>query len=143
MTSYITKYPTRKTLKTILLAPINKLRHKQTIDHIKDILNRMDEPKVIDCDKGWYPLLVQINKSLRELDPHYKVIQVKEKYGGLRYYFDTNSGKAKRMRNIVIFYEDQSYSICEMTGKKGQLMRKNGVYKTLHRSFYDEGWNFV
>lgn len=41
----------------------------------------------IDCDRGWYPLLVALDKELAAIDPDYQVLQVKEKFGGLRYYY--------------------------------------------------------
>jgi hypothetical protein len=42
----------------------------------------------ISCDRGWYPLLVELDEQLRKLLPNYELHQVKEKYGGLRYYFE-------------------------------------------------------
>lgn len=42
----------------------------------------------ISCDRGWYPLLVELDKQLRALLPDYVICQVKEKYGGLRYYWE-------------------------------------------------------
>jgi hypothetical protein len=42
----------------------------------------------ISCDRGWYPLLVELDEQLRTLLPNYELHQVKEKYGGLRYYFE-------------------------------------------------------
>lgn len=45
----------------------------------------------ISCDRGWYPLLVELDEQLRALLPNYVLHQVKEKFGGLRYYWE--SGK--------------------------------------------------
>jgi hypothetical protein len=42
----------------------------------------------VRCDRGWYPLLVEIDEQLRTLLPNYELNQVKEKYGGLRYYWE-------------------------------------------------------
>ncbi len=42
----------------------------------------------ISCDRGWYPLLVELDEQLRTLLPDYVIHQVKEKYGGLRYYWE-------------------------------------------------------
>jgi len=43
----------------------------------------------ISCDRGWYPLLVELDGQLRTLLPDYVIHQVKEKYGGLRYYWES------------------------------------------------------
>lgn len=40
----------------------------------------------IRCDKGWYPLLCELDKKLTEIFSDYQVHQVKEKFGTLRYY---------------------------------------------------------
>lgn len=40
----------------------------------------------IGCGPGWYRLLVELDTQLAALDPDYRVQQVKEKFGTLRYY---------------------------------------------------------
>ena len=74
--------------------------------------------KWIDCGRGWYPLLIETDQKLAALDPHYEVWQVKEKFGGLRYYFcfvtdgtDEEAGQA-----IVDEAERKSFTICEVCG---------------------------
>jgi hypothetical protein len=42
----------------------------------------------ISCSRGWYPLLVELDEQLRALLPNYVIYQVKEKFGGLRYYWE-------------------------------------------------------
>jgi hypothetical protein len=42
----------------------------------------------ISCDRGWYALIVELDEQLRALLPNYAINQVKEKYGGLRYYWE-------------------------------------------------------
>ena len=41
----------------------------------------------ISCDRGWYPLLVELDEQLRMVLHNYVLHQVKEKFGGLRYYW--------------------------------------------------------
>ena len=38
------------------------------------------------CDEGWYPLIAGLHEQLSVLVPDYTLVQVKEKFGGLRYY---------------------------------------------------------
>jgi hypothetical protein len=40
----------------------------------------------IQCDKGWYPLICELDEKIIEIFPDYEIHQVKEKYGTLRYY---------------------------------------------------------
>jgi hypothetical protein len=41
----------------------------------------------IGCSRGWYPILVELDEQLCSLFPQYELHQVKEKYGGLRFYW--------------------------------------------------------
>jgi hypothetical protein len=126
----------------------NKIRNKiddRREQKLEDIYPHFMEgyiPKIY-CGKGWYPLILCLHQELYNLDPEYKIFEIKEKFGGLRFNFETSSSKARKMSDIARFYEGQSFTICELTGRKGQLMRRKGVYKTLHRCFHDDGWNFV
>ena len=42
---------------------------------------------MLSTDAGWDEIIAEANGRLSELDPDYKVDQVKEKFGGLRYYY--------------------------------------------------------
>lgn len=42
----------------------------------------------VACDSGWYSLIVELDEQLRALLPNYVIHQIKEKYGGLRYYWE-------------------------------------------------------
>ena len=57
---------------------------------LKKILRRFGEewPAYIACGPGWYPILVDLDQKLNEVAPHYELAQVKEKYGGLRFYVE-------------------------------------------------------
>lgn len=98
-------------------------------------------PKEISCDDGWLLLLTELHEAMCEIDPNYRLYQVKEKFGGLCFYYAiSNPELFRKVRDLVSFYEDLSLGICEVTGKPGTLMIRNGVYKTLNESFKDEGW---
>lgn len=40
----------------------------------------------IACGPGWHQLLVELDTTLARIEPGYEVHQIKEKFGGLRYY---------------------------------------------------------
>lgn len=51
--------------------------------------------------------------------------QVKEKLGGLRFYYD---GGDEHIRGMISMAENMSYSICETCGDKGTLQRGGYLY---------------
>lgn len=59
------------------------------------------------CGKGWYWILEELDQKLLKLDPYYKIIQVKEKFGGLRYYFETEATGV--LREIMYDCQAQAY----------------------------------
>lgn len=80
----------------------------------------------IHVDAGWYPLIVDTDSRLAELESEYLVHQVKEKYATLRYYckpssdipspvlldvFDAITDEAERISAIT----------CERCGEPGAL----------------------
>jgi RNA polymerase-binding transcription factor DksA len=110
----------------------------------------------ISCSRGWYPLLVELDEQLRALLPNYVIHQVKEKFGGLRYYWDPGeevrdpsdpggeaivggeAAIAERERRIELAHklvasaERRAGATCELCGAAGQLHRtRAGKYKTL------------
>jgi hypothetical protein len=64
--------------------------------------------------------------------PH--LVQVKEKFGALRFYINTGSDEIFKK---IHSYENQSYEICETCGEKGEL-RLVGWYKTLCNKHHEE-----
>jgi len=55
------------------------------------------------------------------------IVQVKEKYGGLRFY---TYGGNDYVRGMIDFAESMSYKICECCGNPGKLSQK-GWWRTL------------
>ena len=75
--------------------------------------------------KGWHSLL----DTLYDAKPKdVVVLQVKEKYGGLRFYI---GGASKEYHDLITKVEDLSYSTCERCGKPGTTSRVKGWYTTL------------
>lgn len=114
---------------------------------IKETLqSRIKDPnfKSISCDDGWLHLLYQLNYEITIIDPDYEIIQIKEKFGGLRFYYKaSNPSLRSQINEVVSFYESLSLRTCEITGLPGKLMHKDGRYKTLNSSFLSQGWKEV
>ena len=92
--------------------------------------------KSVDVDEGWYQIVVDCDNLLTEIDPDYQIAQIKQKFGGLRYYVqpsDVNNGELYvKMNAVVLAYEKIASITCEATGKPGVLMKsKGGWVKTL------------
>ena len=108
----------------------------EVAEHIENLKSRID-PEMrwshIDCESGWYRLIVDCDKELLSLDPHYVPVQIKQKFGGLRYYYNTSADEetALKMREVVDKYEALSVQTCEISGQPGKLMNCRGFYQTL------------
>jgi hypothetical protein len=84
--------------------------------------------RFFECDEGWYQLIKDLIVDLIELGWNKEVCQVKEKFGGLRFYINEGSDE---IHDRITEAERQSYEICEITGKPGQLRNDIGWYTTL------------
>lgn len=43
-------------------------------------------------EDGWWPVIEELDKNLSLVVPGYRILQIKEKFFGLRYYIDTTRG---------------------------------------------------
>lgn len=84
---------------------------------------------------GWKKLVLETDAMLAYVDPDYKIQQVKEKFGTLRYYFGTmhEYGTIEHdiMDSIVRAAESRSAGICEYCGKWGEMRDDRYWLKTL------------
>jgi hypothetical protein len=79
----------------------------------------------LECGDGWFNLLLElvtgleaeINSLPTEEQTHFKVIQVKEKYGTLRFYMNGTD----KMYDLIAEAERKSAETCELCGDVGKL----------------------
>jgi len=76
---------------------------------------------------GWLPILKKLIEDLIELGWNKEILDIKEKFGGLRFYIHEGTDE---IYNKIIKAEQESYKTCENCGQPGQI-RNNGWYKTL------------
>ncbi|MFZ9715907.1 MAG: hypothetical protein ACO3CH_00430 [Ilumatobacteraceae bacterium] len=92
-------------------------------------------PPTISCDEGWHTLVIDCHLELWAIDPNYSILQIKEKFGTLRYYFSPSEPMAhlrKEMNKVVAVYESVSSYKCEKCGDMGATLRnRNRWMKTL------------
>jgi hypothetical protein len=110
----------------------------QSIGGFKNGFNLESNP-ITDSDffevgLGWFPLIKDLITDLIELGWDKEVCQVKEKFGGLRFYINAATSEAhKRISQSEI----ESMNICEVTGKPGKLRTDIGWYRTLCDEEYE------
>lgn len=86
-----------------------------------------------ECGNGWFPLIKELIVDLIELGWDKQICQVKEKFGGLRFYINEGSDEIYKR---IVRAEDDSYKICEVTGDVGELRTDIGWYRTLCEDEY-------
>jgi hypothetical protein len=78
-------------------------------------------------ESGWSDILKRLVDDLFWLGWDGRVLQVKEKFGGLRFYINTGSDA---IHDRISQAENESYKTCEQCGKPG-VPRGGGWIKTL------------
>ena len=84
---------------------------------------------------GWFPLIKELIEDLISLGWDKQTCQVKEKFGGLRFYINTGSDE---IFDRISKAEEDSYKICEKCGKPGELRNDIGWYRTLCDEEYEK-----
>ena len=85
-----------------------------------------------ECGEGWYQLLHNLCRELLTLfdknnvdAEQFRVLQVKEKFGALRFYYSVSllpEDLHTEIRRIINKYENISKTTCERCGQPGKLM---------------------
>lgn len=89
---------------------------------------------MISLPKGWESIVERLHSVLYALDPDYTIGQVKEKFGGLRFYADCTNQELTvnaAFHNAISLAELASYAICEVCGMSGRLRTDRGWITTL------------
>jgi hypothetical protein len=75
--------------------------------------------------KGWAPLINRVFDKLETIKGSIKIVQVKEKWGGLRIYTDYSN---KELDKVIYDVEHESLEMCEVCGQSGKLRGKSWYY---------------
>ena len=76
------------------------------------------EETCIECRDGWFDLLMDLSTALEALGEDIEVVQVKEKYGTLRFYINGGTAKADELISAA---EARSSVTCDICGAEGTL----------------------
>lgn len=84
---------------------------------------------------GWLWLVAQLHTDLIKIDPDYRIDQVKEKFGGLRYYVTLSCDKEKsdQCYELISKAEKDSFTICETCGLPGKELDTGWLLTTCER----------
>ena len=96
-------------------------------DDLLDILSRMAVGywPTIGCEKGWYPILVQLNKELKEITDNYEVLTVKTVHGELTFNIkvpDFEHNLLPSMTSSITVARGRCRCTCEKCGEKGDTI---------------------
>ncbi len=85
------------------------------------------------CGPGWYPIIERLSADLAEIVRHdglkrFRVVQVKEKFGGLRVYV---KGSNERALNRIAEAERESELTCEGCGAPSRIRSVDGWLTTV------------
>jgi len=89
--------------------------------------------------KGWHDILLRLYDDLVDLGWDYSLLQVKEKFGGLRFYIGLGSNE---IHERISQAERESLETCEECGQPGTLEARSFWVRTLcptHAEEYIEG----
>jgi hypothetical protein len=97
------------------------------------------EPYGLECGDGWKDIIHRTHDKLKYIDPEYKISQIKEKFGGLRYYYNMSFDsyddvRRQIMDDIVAAAELESFRTCELCGVSG--LSKEVETRNLNRWYY-------
>lgn len=95
-----------------------------------------------ECDNGWIGLIDELSKKLEEINNKYPnfedriyAVQVKQKFGGLRFYCYSTDNICKEdyelKDRLIEQAEKASYTICEMCSKPAKSVNSRGWISTL------------
>ncbi|ABK69409.1 hypothetical protein [Mycobacterium avium] len=107
-------------------------------DDLRAIMRRIPPNwgRWVGCSRGWYPIIIALDQALAAIDPAYELHQVKEKFGGLRFYFHASESiteaDRQRMEQLVDEAEEKCERTCELCGEPGvRHVTPRGWYRTL------------
>jgi hypothetical protein len=110
----------------------------------KKLLDRIDPSygKWISCSSGWYRILEELDAKLTYLYPDYKIAQVKEKFGTLRFYTEgvPFGVVGDLMDDAIRQAEKESSKTCEICGKSSMRGGNGWVYDQSVGTRVRGGW---
>jgi len=84
-----------------------------------------------ETDRGWNAIIWHLTEAIEKVptkSKEFEIVQVKEKFGGLRYYVE---GGGEGVYELIDEAEKLAWHTCEKCGEPGKLDSRYGWYLTL------------
>jgi len=95
---------------------------------MKPLTNYLTEEQAVDCvGKGWENLVRRVYNAKTGMGTPVGIIQVKEKWGGLRIYTDYYDS---HLEEVIMKVGEESLTVCEVCGSPAGLVKKGTWYQT-------------
>ena len=92
----------------------------------------------LDHGDGWFKIWVELIDRLKDLNlEEFKFIQIKEKFGKLRVYYDSLDKDTNKINKIIAWAERKSAKTCEVCGNPGKL-EDDGWLRTICKECRDK-----
>jgi hypothetical protein len=96
--------------------------------------NKVTDSDFFQVSLGWNLIIKNLIQDLIRLGWNKEVIQVKEKFGGLRFYINEGTDEIHQRIGEA---ELESMKTCEITGRPGKIRTDIGWYRTLCDEEYE------
>ena len=90
---------------------MNETKQQELINKYPNLLGNLE---YIACSDGWYTLLDELCSKLIKVSPETVAVQIKEKFGGLRFYVSSCNDEGYQLIHDA---ERKSLRICEFCGR--------------------------
>lgn len=119
----------------LIMSPDKELQLFQQFPLLYDPINN-PLCRHIDCEDGWFQLITSLSKKINDIclynkipaTEHPKAIQVKEKFGGLRFYVgNIPSFLFQEINTVIQEFEQLSLQTCEICGASGKIRQLSWV----------------
>ncbi|MFI7300247.1 hypothetical protein [Streptomyces sp. NPDC050121] len=74
---------------------------------------------------GWRQLLERLHEQIRAAFPGYRLLDLKEKLGGLRVYVEGPPGSGDTLRSLIAAAEEEAERTCEFCGAPGRIRTRD------------------
>ena len=96
-----------------------------------------------ECDEGWWPLIIEcfdkiqflLDEKYPKLKKTFLIVQVKEKFGGLRIYCNYDNDEIDSLIDEACEKAEQT---CEVCGQPGKMQSKYHWMKTICDKDFEE-----
>lgn len=91
-------------------------------------------PWGMECGPGWFFIIKNLSAAITRISKDVRATQVKEKFGGLRFYWrsvnNLTEDQYESISRAVDAAEEESYLVCEDCGSKEDVQQSKGWIRT-------------